>query len=221
MGPSTTGTSAVDHHDRLYSAEPIAQPTPTQWIITPHRASTPGRWRCGSSSAPNACSSRSLIATYLVYRGAELIGPCRTPSDMLDGKVAASRSSTFRWSPRHRVLLFSSLFMVLALTGAQKGNRGACCIWLLAHGRSAGIFFVGVQVYEFSTSYHKGLGLHDQPLRHDILHVDRVPRHPRHRRRDLAALGPGPGASGAIPPEKALMSRSRHSTGTSSTSSGS
>ena len=56
------------------------------------------------------------------------------------------------------LLLFSSLFVVLALYGAQKGNRKMLLGWLAAT-LFCGIFFVGMQVYEFTHFVHKGLTL--------------------------------------------------------------
>ena len=56
------------------------------------------------------------------------------------------------------LLLFSSLFIVLALNGAQRGNRKMLLGWLAAT-LVCGIFFVGMQVYEFNHFVHKGLTL--------------------------------------------------------------
>ena len=56
------------------------------------------------------------------------------------------------------LLLFSSLFIVLALAGAQRGNRKALLGWLAAT-LFCGLFFVGMQVYEFTHFVHKGLTL--------------------------------------------------------------
>ena len=56
------------------------------------------------------------------------------------------------------LLLFSSLFVVLALNNAQKGNRKMLLGWLGAT-LLCGIFFVGMQVYEFTHFVHKGLTL--------------------------------------------------------------
>jgi cytochrome c oxidase subunit 3/cytochrome o ubiquinol oxidase subunit 3 len=55
------------------------------------------------------------------------------------------------------LLLFSSFFIVLALSGAQKGNRKALIGWLSAT-IFCGMFFVGMQVYEFNHFYHRGMG---------------------------------------------------------------
>jgi cytochrome c oxidase subunit 3/cytochrome o ubiquinol oxidase subunit 3 len=56
------------------------------------------------------------------------------------------------------LLLFSSLFIVLALYGAQRGNRKMLLGWLGAT-IMCGVFFVGMQVYEFTHFVHKGLTL--------------------------------------------------------------
>jgi cytochrome c oxidase subunit III len=56
------------------------------------------------------------------------------------------------------LLLFSSLFVVLALAGAQRGSRKALVGWLAAT-IGCGMFFVGMQVYEFTHFVHKGLTL--------------------------------------------------------------
>jgi cytochrome c oxidase subunit 3/cytochrome o ubiquinol oxidase subunit 3 len=103
----------------------------------------------------------SLISTYLVYKGKSLVGPLpHTESQcLLDGKMQACEAIfeiplvTFGTA----VLLFSSFFIVLALYGAQKGNRRMLVGWLSATV-ACGLFFVGMQVYEFYHFYHKGLG---------------------------------------------------------------
>jgi cytochrome c oxidase subunit 3/cytochrome o ubiquinol oxidase subunit 3 len=56
------------------------------------------------------------------------------------------------------LLLFSSLFVVLALANAQRGNRTGLLVWLGAT-LMCGFFFVGMQVYEFTHFVHKGLTL--------------------------------------------------------------
>lgn len=103
----------------------------------------------------------SLISTYLVYKGKSLIGPLPHEASkcMLHGKLATCEGVfeiplvTFGTA----VLLFSSFFVVLALYGAQKGNRKMLLTWL---GMTVlcGLFFVGMQVYEFTHFYHKGMG---------------------------------------------------------------
>jgi cytochrome c oxidase subunit 3/cytochrome o ubiquinol oxidase subunit 3 len=103
----------------------------------------------------------SLISTYLVYKGKSLVGPLPHSESqcMLHGKMQACEAIfeiplvTFGTA----VLLFSSFFIVLALYGAQKGNRKMLVGWLSATV-ACGLFFVGMQVYEFQHFFHKGLG---------------------------------------------------------------
>ncbi len=54
------------------------------------------------------------------------------------------------------LLLFSSLFVVLALNGAQQGNRKQLLGWL-GDTILCGFFFIGMQVYEFTHFVHEGL----------------------------------------------------------------
>jgi cytochrome c oxidase subunit 3 len=103
----------------------------------------------------------SLISMYLVYKGKSLVGPLpHTESQcMLHGHMQACEQIfeiplvTFGTA----VLLFSSFFVVLALYGAQKGDRKMLIRWL-AMTVLCGLFFIGMQVYEFQHFYHKGLG---------------------------------------------------------------
>jgi len=103
----------------------------------------------------------TLISTYLVYKGKSLVGPL--PHEASECVINGTKQTceaifeiplvTFGTA----VLLFSSLFVVLALYGAQKGNRKMMIGWLTATV-IAGLFFVGMQVYEFYHFFHKGLG---------------------------------------------------------------
>ena len=103
----------------------------------------------------------SLISTYLVYKGKSLVGPLPHAESqcMLHGKMQACEPIfeiplvTFGTA----VLLFSSFFIVLALYGAQKGSRKMLVGWL-SMTVLCGLFFIGMQVYEFTHFYHKGLG---------------------------------------------------------------
>jgi cytochrome c oxidase subunit III len=103
----------------------------------------------------------SLISTYLVYKGKSLVGPLPHSESqcMLHGKMQTCEQIfeiplvTFGTA----VLLFSSFFVVLALYGAQKGNRKMLIRWL-SMTVLCGLFFIGMQVYEFQHFYHKGLG---------------------------------------------------------------
>ncbi len=89
----------------------------------------------------------SLISTYLVYQGQSLRGPY--PADILD--IPLTSISTF-------VLLMSSLAMVLALAGIQRGDQRSGRNWLLATA-GLGSVFLGFQAYEFTHFYHEGLTL--------------------------------------------------------------
>ena len=89
----------------------------------------------------------SLISTYLVYKGRDTKGP--TPDEILQIPLVTFGTA---------LLLFSSLFVVLALYGAQKGSRKMLLGWLAAT-LFCGMFFVGMQVYEFTHFVHKGLTL--------------------------------------------------------------
>jgi len=103
----------------------------------------------------------SLISTYLVYKGKSLVGPLPHAESqcMLHGKMQTCEPMfeiplvTFGTA----VLLFSSFFVVLALYGAQKGNRKMLVGWL-SMTVLCGLFFIGMQVYEFTHFYHKGMG---------------------------------------------------------------
>jgi heme/copper-type cytochrome/quinol oxidase subunit 3 len=89
----------------------------------------------------------SLIATYLIYKGKDTIGP--KPAEILN--IPLTSVSAF-------VLLMSSLTMVLALAAIQHGNMKKTRLWLAATA-ALGICFVGFQVYEFSHFVHEGLTL--------------------------------------------------------------
>jgi heme/copper-type cytochrome/quinol oxidase subunit 3 len=87
----------------------------------------------------------TLIATYLVYKGASIQGPY--PDEVLD--IPLTTISTF-------VLLMSSLAMVLALDGVQRGSRKLALTWLGAV-IVLGALFLGFQAYEFTHFVHEGL----------------------------------------------------------------
>jgi heme/copper-type cytochrome/quinol oxidase subunit 3 len=89
----------------------------------------------------------SLIATYLIYRGRDKVGP--HPHEILN--IPLTSVSAF-------VLLMSSLTMVLALAAIQRGNIGKTRLWLAATA-TLGMMFVGFQIYEFSHFVHEGLTL--------------------------------------------------------------
>jgi heme/copper-type cytochrome/quinol oxidase subunit 3 len=89
----------------------------------------------------------SLISTYMVYKGRSVVGPY--PSEILN--IPLTSVSTF-------VLLMSSLSMVLALDGVQRGSRKLALIWL-GGVILLGSTFIGFQVYEFNHFVHEGLTL--------------------------------------------------------------
>ena len=88
-----------------------------------------------------------LISTFLLYRSKEVLsGP--TVKELYD--IEFTSVSSF-------VLLMSSLTMVLALSGIQRGNHRQARIWLLATA-VLGATFVGGQVYEFTAFVREGFG---------------------------------------------------------------
>lgn len=87
----------------------------------------------------------TLISTYMVYKGKSVVGPY--PEEILD--IPLTTISTF-------VLLMSSLAMVLALDGIQRGSRKLTLGWLGAV-ILLGTGFLGFQVYEFNHFVHEGL----------------------------------------------------------------
>ena len=89
----------------------------------------------------------SLISTYMVYKHQSVSGPY--PHEILN--IPLTSISTF-------VLLMSSLAMVLALAGIQRGNRLQGLFWLLMTA-TLGSTFLGFQAFEFTEFYHKGLTL--------------------------------------------------------------
>ncbi len=89
----------------------------------------------------------SLIATYLIYKGKSLEGPL--PHEILN--IPLTSFSAFD-------LLMSSLTMVLALAGIQRGNMSQARMWLAATA-VLGMVFVGLQAYEFTEFVHEGLTL--------------------------------------------------------------
>jgi heme/copper-type cytochrome/quinol oxidase subunit 3 len=89
----------------------------------------------------------SLIATYMTYKNESIVGPYST--QILD--IPLTSISTF-------VLLMSSLAMVLALDGVQRGRRTYAIASLLGV-ILLGATFLGFQAYEFTHFYHAGLKL--------------------------------------------------------------
>jgi cytochrome c oxidase subunit III len=102
----------------------------------------------------------TLISNYLTNKGKSLVGPFpHDPwTDPATGAVMEPIIEIPLVTVGTALLLFSSLFIVLALYGAQKGNRKMLIGWLAAT-LFCGMFFVGMQVYEFTHFVHKGLTL--------------------------------------------------------------
>ncbi len=89
----------------------------------------------------------SLISTYMVYKH-QSVSPPYTNQIL---NIPLTSISTF-------VLLMSSLAMVLALAGVQRGNRFQGLFWLFMTAL-LGSTFLGFQAFEFTEFYHKGLSL--------------------------------------------------------------
>ena len=89
----------------------------------------------------------ALIATYMLYRGKETVGPF--PRELID--IPYTSVSTF-------VLLMSSLAMVLALAALQRGDLRASRLWILGTAL-LGLIFLGGQFFEFTEFHHEGLSL--------------------------------------------------------------
>ena len=102
----------------------------------------------------------TLISNYLVHKGKSLVGPFphEVWKDPATGQVFEPIIEIPLVTFGTALLLFSSLFVVLALYGAQRGNRKMLLGWLGAT-IMCGMFFVGMQVYEFTHFVHKGLTL--------------------------------------------------------------
>ena len=86
----------------------------------------------------------TLIATHLLYRGQSLVG---LQEEIFD--IPVTSVSTF-------VLLMSSLAMVLALAGIQRGDLQAMRLWL-AVTAILGSAFIGFQMFEFHEFAQEGL----------------------------------------------------------------
>ncbi|HEY8369639.1 MAG TPA: cytochrome c oxidase subunit 3 [Thermodesulfobacteriota bacterium] len=95
----------------------------------------------------------SLIATYLVYKGRDTVGPTPHTTALGEGILNIPLTSVSAF-----VLLMSSLAMVLALSGITAGNMRKFRFWILMTA-ILGSIFVGFQVYEFTEFYQKGLSL--------------------------------------------------------------
>jgi heme/copper-type cytochrome/quinol oxidase subunit 3 len=89
----------------------------------------------------------SLISAYMISKNRSVVGPY--PDELIN--IPFTSVSSF-------VLLMSSLAMVLALAGIQRGNLRQFRIWTLATGL-LGLIFLGGQIYEFYEFNHEGLSL--------------------------------------------------------------
>jgi cytochrome c oxidase subunit III len=99
----------------------------------------------------------SLIGTYLVYKGRDVSGPKPHMEWLLKGVPQEQMLEIPLVTFGTALLLFSSFFVVLALSGAQRGNRRALIGWLCAT-IFCGMFFVGMQIFEFTHFVHRGMG---------------------------------------------------------------
>jgi cytochrome c oxidase subunit III len=99
----------------------------------------------------------TLISNYLVHKGRSLVGPFpHEPWTSPAGEHFKPILEIPLVTLGTALLLFSSLFVVLALSGAQRGSRKALVGWLAAT-IACGVFFVGMQAYEFTHFVREGL----------------------------------------------------------------
>jgi cytochrome c oxidase subunit 3 len=102
----------------------------------------------------------TLISTYVVYKGQSLVGPYPHEdwTNPATGQVMERVFSIPLVTFGTAVLLFSSFFVVLALNGLQRGKQKQFIGWLAATVM-CGLFFIGMQVFEFThfvTEKHLG-----------------------------------------------------------------
>jgi heme/copper-type cytochrome/quinol oxidase subunit 3 len=90
----------------------------------------------------------ALISTYLLFKGQDEPGSI-SPADVFD--IPYTSVSSF-------VLLMSSLTMVLALAGIQRGDHRRTRVWLLTTAL-LGASFVAGQAYEFTVFVREGMNL--------------------------------------------------------------
>ena len=96
----------------------------------------------------------AFLAAYLIYVNTYADSPHINPSTIFD--IPFTSVSTF-------VLLMSSLGVVLALTGAQRGDDRMMRTWLLATAMMGAIFLSG-QIYEFTAFVEEGMRLSTSPF---------------------------------------------------------
>jgi cytochrome c oxidase subunit 3 len=103
----------------------------------------------------------TLISNYLVHKQTWLSGPGQFPHEEWVSPAGQHFEPIIEIplvTLGTALLLFSSLFVVLALANAQRGSRKGLLLWL-GLTIMCGLFFVGMQVYEFTHFVHKGLTL--------------------------------------------------------------
>jgi heme/copper-type cytochrome/quinol oxidase subunit 3 len=83
----------------------------------------------------------SLISTFVIYRDSHAKGP--GPKEIFEVPLVTAGTAVL-------------LFVVMALNGAQQGDRKKLITWL-SLTVLCGCFFVGMQVYEFTHFYHEGM----------------------------------------------------------------
>ena len=151
-----------------------------------------------------------LISTYMLYRGRH--SGSLGPDQIYD--IPFTSVSSF-------VLLMSSLTMVLAVSsvGPRRPPQRQAVARRDGPPRRHVRRRPGLRVHVLLP---RGPRLHDQPVLVELLHVDRLPRRPRHRRHHHAAVADRDDlARTGCPATSPRSSSSSASTGTSSTSSGS
>jgi heme/copper-type cytochrome/quinol oxidase subunit 3 len=100
----------------------------------------------------------SLIATYLIYKGKDKVGPF-PHARILEGTHYEGILDIPYTSVSAFVLLMSSVMMVLALAAIQRGDERGMRAWLIATA-GLGMVFLAGQVFEFSYFVqHDGLTL--------------------------------------------------------------
>ena len=98
----------------------------------------------------------TLISTYVVYKGQSLVGPF-PHEDWVNPATGQTMEHVFSIplvTFGTAVLLFSSFFVVLALNGLQNGKQKQFIGWLAATV-VCGLFFIGMQVFEFTHFVHE------------------------------------------------------------------
>jgi hypothetical protein len=108
-----------------------------------------------------------LISTFLIMRSKEVVRGFPV-SDIYD--IPFTSVSSF-------VLLMSSMTMVLALSGIQRGDHRRARTWILTTAL-LGLVFVSGQVYEFTMFNNEGLGFTTN-LQLGVLRPHRLPRRAR------------------------------------------